>query len=299
MVGTEEGSGAGTMIDLVALGPTPLAMLLAVVALAAAGAAAVAGAGLAGGRWVDRRWPADEPLSPTEVLWGEYGGYVEQLAPGTDVELLKDLAHYFESRTVAAGEPIVEAGDPAGHYLVVRKGGAAAGDRELKPGDAIGADEILRGVPHAETVVATGPTELLSLRASEYLAATAFGVEGGDAEYVMHRATDYLASGTAAPAAPPAPPPPDPVLPVAERPPLASADPPSPPPPPAAPSPRTHRVAAGGADAFALPRGTKVDRHLDAGTGLTEIGRVGSWVHVEAGEWQGWVLDANLEGGSE
>ena len=40
---------------------------------------------------VDRRWPADEPLDPTEMLWGESGGYIKRHFPGLDVEIGKDI----------------------------------------------------------------------------------------------------------------------------------------------------------------------------------------------------------------
>ncbi len=282
------------------VGPTPVAMLVALVVLAALGALVLVALSQAGGRWVDRRWPADEALSPTEALWGEYGGYTQAFAPGTDIDLLKDLAFHFVPQKVAAGELIVEAGDPAAHYIVIRKGAARAqgAEQDLAPGASIGGPEIMQGSVYPTSVVATKDCDLVTLKASDYLAATAFGAQAGDDEYVAHQAADFLAAASAAVAT--APPPPEPTPPpqsVDEPPqpePALHEEPPAPGPEPAAFT-ATHVVATGGCDAFALPRGTEVDRRLEAGTPLALVGRVGGWVHVTDGEWQGWVRERSLE----
>src|ERR1043166_9039657 len=104
------------------LGPTPTALLAAVLLLALMGAAVVIGVGLAFPRLVDKRWPADEPLNPTERIWAEMREFVERTFAGLDLELARDLAGQMEEVRVAAGTTIFSQGDPATHFYVIRSG---------------------------------------------------------------------------------------------------------------------------------------------------------------------------------
>jgi hypothetical protein len=82
-------------VDVLDVPTSALQILVTVLVLAV-----VAGAGLVllttlATPLVDRRWPADEPLNPTEMLWGESGGYIRRHFPGLDVEIGKDIKIQF------------------------------------------------------------------------------------------------------------------------------------------------------------------------------------------------------------
>lgn len=192
------------------IGPTPLAMLIVAVVLAAVLLlVAVAGSQIAGG-WVDKKWPANEPLTPSEVLWAESGGHVARTFPGLDPTIARDLTQYIQSKKVGPGSAIVEAGQLATHFVMLKSGTAQvsnqAGASDVKAGATFGADNIIRRTPYDVDVVTTSAAEVVTLSAEDYLAAVALGMSDDDDDYVVNVLGGYFASPTAPPASPAAPP---------------------------------------------------------------------------------------------
>jgi hypothetical protein len=281
-----------TAVDIgpITLGPTPLAILLAVLVLAAIGVAVVVlGSQVAGGL-VDKRWPANEPLSPSEVLWGESGGHVKKTFPGLDPIIGKDLAQYVTTRKVKPGDVILEEGDLPTQFVLLKSGAAervstAGATAAAKAGDSFGGDHIVGRTPYGYTLRATAPSEVLSLQAEDYLAAMAMGMSDGDDDYVVHvlgdmfgvdaggdsdgsgRATsDSSAAGTIATLAP-----------VRQW--TAS----------------THRVRhdTGGA---LLPAGDQITRTLAEDTEVALVESLPGWAHVRTSDgWQGWIAESAIQ----
>ena len=73
-------------VHLVEIPSTPLQLLVSLLLLTVIASAVILLVTQVGTRWVDKRWPATEPLDPTEMLWGESGGYIRRHFPGLDVE---------------------------------------------------------------------------------------------------------------------------------------------------------------------------------------------------------------------
>ncbi|MDQ3293330.1 MAG: cyclic nucleotide-binding domain-containing protein, partial [Actinomycetota bacterium] len=148
----------------------------------------------------DRRWPADEPLNPTEMLWGESGGYIKRHFPGLDVSIGKDINSQFTELKVPAGENVVEQGDPATHFFVLKSGEAEVlqrtpqgGEqiiRTIAPGDTFGEVGILRRTPRTATIRAVTDAVVLQLPAEEFVAGVAFSEAEGNE--LMARVNDYL-----------------------------------------------------------------------------------------------------------
>ena len=93
----------GLNVDVVDLSSTPLDMLITLVVLAGIAALALLIFTYIGAPFVDKRWPADEPLNPIEMLWGESGGYIQRTFRGLDLGLSKDLASQFVEQKYDAG----------------------------------------------------------------------------------------------------------------------------------------------------------------------------------------------------
>ena len=278
------GGVLGLDVGALGLGPTPVAMLIVGVVISLIGLVVFALFGLVGRPIVDRRWPANEPLTPSEVLWGESGGHVSKTFPGLDPAMARDLTQYMRTRKVAPGEPVVEAGDLATSFVMLKSGSAeqidATGARQvLKPGATIGADDIVRRNPYTVTVRATAPTEVMVLDAEDYLAGVALGMSDGDDDYVVHVLGQYLVDGPAA----------APAAPAMYAPPHAATAPPA-----RVWAASTHRSAADAA-AFLLPAGDRVIRQLDNGTEVQVFERLPGWVHVRTEDgWVGWVAEADV-----
>lgn len=279
------GSLLGIDVGALGLGPTPVAMLVVGLVLALIGVVVVGLFSLAGRTVVDKRWPANEPLTPSEVLWGESGGHVSKTFPGLDPVMARDLTQYMRTKKVAPGEPVVEAGDLATAFVMLKSGSAEQIDASgakvaLKPGATIGADDIIRRNPYSVTVRATAPTEVMVLDAEDYLAGVALGMSDDDDDYVVHVLGQYLVDGPAAPAPPP---------------PMYA--------PPGAPTPAapvkawplsTHVVRTPAA-AFLLPAGDRVIRELAPGTEVQVFETLPGWAHARTQDgWVGWVSDADL-----
>ena len=202
-------------VDLIELPTTALQVLVVLVGLSI-----VSGIGLVllttlGTPIVDRRWPADEPLNPTEMLWGESGGYIKRHFPGLDTSLGKDINSQFTEVKVPAGEAIVEQGDPATHFYVVKSGevevsqelpdGSERPIRRHGPGDTFGEVGILRRTPRTATIRAVSDAVVMQLPAEEFVAGVAFSAAEGN--ILLARVNEYLAAdaetATRAPAAAP------------------------------------------------------------------------------------------------
>ena len=279
----------------VSVGPTPLAILITCLLVAVVLLAVLVLGSQVGGALVDRRWPANQPLTPSEVLWGESGAHVRKTFPGLDPTIARDLTQYVSTRKVPAGTTLVEAGDLPTTFMLLKSGaaqvGGAGGGKVLKPGDSVGGENIISRTPHTATVTTTAPSEVVSLGAEDYLAAMALGMSDDDDDYVVNvlgayfdddRQASVAVAGTppAAPAAP-APAPPAPQRVVA----------PPPPPWPAA----THRVGAPELPGYVLPAGDRPTRTLVAGEQVEQLESLPGWVHVRTADgWQGWVAEQGL-----
>jgi hypothetical protein len=260
------------------IGPTPLAILTAVLVLALIVVVVIVVSSQVAGRLVDRRWPANEPLTPTEVLWGEASGYVQKHFPGLDPDIARDLTPYLETSKLGPAATIVEAGDLPSHFYVLRTGAAeiVRGDTvtPLKAGAAIGADEIIRRTPFAATVRTTAPSEIVRLPAEDYLAALALGMDDADDDDVVHLLGVHHAPVTGTTAVATAP--------------LA---------PPSAPSTTgrawpmaTHRIVVAAAPAYVLPAGDRPSRELPGGTEVRLVEGLPGWLHVDTADgWRGWI----------
>jgi CRP-like cAMP-binding protein len=154
---------------------------------------------------VDKRWPADEPLNPTEMLWGESGGYIKRHFPGLDVEIGKDINSQFTEVKVPAGEAVVEQGDPATHFYVLKDGevevsqelpdGGVRPIRRHSPGDTFGEVGILRRTPRTATIRATVDSTVMQLPAEEFVAGVAFSAAEGNV--LLARVNEYMAADAA------------------------------------------------------------------------------------------------------
>lgn len=180
-------------VDVLQLPTTPLQVLVIGVLLAVLVAVVIMALTFAGSPLVDKRWPADEPLDPTEMLWGESGGYIQRHFQGLEVETAKDLATQFVEVKVPAGAYIVEQGDPATHFYVLKEGeaeviqrvatggsGGAAGlvredvIRRHGPGDSFGELGILRRTARTASIRAIRDCTVLQLAAEDFVAGAAF-----------------------------------------------------------------------------------------------------------------------------
>lgn len=279
------------------IGPTPLAILVAGLIVAAVLLVVVIIASQAGGAVVDKQWPANQPLSPTEVLWAESGGYVHRTFPGLDPVIARDLTQYITTKKVAPGTVIVEAGDLATQFVMLKSGSAEVlrpeGDSPVKAGASFGGDNILRRMPHQHTVRTTAPSEVVTLDAEDYLAGVALGMSDGDDDYVVHVLDGYFNVPATAP-------PPGAAMPPA---PGAASSPsaPSQMAPPVAPrvvsrwALTTHSVVAPELPGYVLPAGDTPTRVLQSGTDVQQIEALPGWAHIRTQDgWQGWVSSSGL-----
>lgn len=306
-------ASASVALDLgpIGLGPTPVAILLAALVVGAVLLLVVLAGSQIGGSWVDRKWPANEPLTPSEVLWAESGAHVAKTFPGLDPSIARDLTQYIVTRKVPAGGAIVEAGELATHFVLLKSGTAQvsgqSGNATVKAGASFGADNIMRRTPYDVDVVAASPCEVVSLGAEDYLAAVALGMSDDDDDYVVQALGGYLdadsevatpatgdttpqrGSAASATLAPPAPAPPAAASRLAE------------PPPPPQRGPRwpeaTHVVVAPELPGYLLPAGDHATRVLRQGDEVARVESLPGWHHVRADDgWHGWVIESGLRG---
>jgi hypothetical protein len=278
---------------------TALQLLVVILGLAVVGGLALVAVTVLATPFVDRRWPADEPLNPTEMLWGESGGYIRRHFPGLDLEIGKDINSQFTEVAVPAGEAIVEQGDPATHFYVLKDGevevsqqlpdGTTRPIRRHRPGDTFGEVGILRRSPRTATIRAATDSVVLQLPAEEFVAGVAFSAAEGNV--LLARVNEYLAADAARA-----------VRTAAPAPAAASAA-------AGAASPAvadtttveagegseafeaTHRVPASGLLAWVRPDPAEEPvATLAAGVELRVVGESGAWARVVAANgWEGWV----------
>ncbi|MEO5723641.1 MAG: cyclic nucleotide-binding domain-containing protein, partial [Ilumatobacteraceae bacterium] len=185
----------------VSFGPTPVAVLISCLVVAVVLMVVLLLASQVGSKLVDKRWPANQPLTPSEVLWGESGGHVKKSFPGLDPRMARDLAQYISTKKVPAGTVLVEAGDLPHQFILLKSGSAevlgTGGTVTLKPGDSVGGENIIGRRAHASTVRATAPSEIVSIGAEDYLAATALGMSDDDDQYVIKALGSYFEEDSA------------------------------------------------------------------------------------------------------
>jgi CRP-like cAMP-binding protein len=187
------------------LGPTMTALLAAVIVLALIGAVVVALFGVAFPHWIDRRWPATQPLSAREQVWAQMRELVERTFVGLDLELAKELAGEMERVKVPSGTTIFEQGDAATHFYIVQEGEVEVSQRievgggfvaeqvirHLGAGTFFGEVAIMRRTARTATVRAVSDCVLLRLPAAEFLAGAARSAAD---EHLLLRTVDrYLA----------------------------------------------------------------------------------------------------------
>jgi hypothetical protein len=190
------------------VGNSTLQLLIVLAALTLlCGAVIVLGTHLAG-PLVDRRWPADEPLDPTEMLWGEAGGYIQRHFKGLDLGESRELASQFTEARVPAGRLIIEQGDPADFFFVLKEGEAEVVQRierggmvqestirRYGPGDSFGEVAILRRTTRTARVQALTDCVVLRLPAEDFAAGAA--LSAAEESMILGRVDEYLAADRA------------------------------------------------------------------------------------------------------
>jgi CRP-like cAMP-binding protein len=178
----------GVDVDLISFANTPLTMLVIILALTVLVAVVLMILTAAATPLVDKRWPADEPLNPTEMLWGETGGYIQKHFKGLDAATAKDLNSQMVELKVKSGQTIIEQGEPATHFFVIKEGEVEVSQktklagglerediiRRLGPGMSFGETAILRRTARTATVRAVADSTLLQLSAEDFVAGAAF-----------------------------------------------------------------------------------------------------------------------------
>jgi CRP-like cAMP-binding protein len=284
-------------------------MLVTLIVLAAIAAFALFLFTYIGAPFVDKRWPADEPLNPVEMLWGESGGYIQRTFRGLDLDMSKDLASQFAEKKYDTGSNIVEQGEPATHFYVIKEGEVEVSQRldsgtmvredvinRMGPGQSFGETAILRRTARTATVRALTPVTVLELTAEDFVAGAAFSA--AEDNELLARVDTYMQSDAErarsareatgvgflardkAPAAASAA--------VA----AASAE--------AGTAPAwtaTHVVPDGGLSAWNHPDPDEpVATQLAAGVEVAVLEERGSWARVSAANgWEGWVDGRALE----
>lgn len=214
----------GIDVPLLGVGPTPLRMLLTLVVLTAIVLVVLWLVTLVAAKPIDKKWPPDEPLDPTEMLWGEVGGFVQKSFAGLDLNLARDLASYMDEQKVPADTWIVQYGDPASHYYVLKKGEAevfggeggptgpiaTATGRKLAEGEGFGDHAITHRILSDIGVRAMSDCVILKLPAEDYIAALTVSAATGDAPLLGQVPPPPPVPTAAAPPPPPASPPPPP-----------------------------------------------------------------------------------------
>ncbi|MGH9137648.1 MAG: cyclic nucleotide-binding domain-containing protein, partial [Acidimicrobiales bacterium] len=193
----------GIDVDFLRLPTTPLEMLVVVVVLAVIFGAVLVVVTVLATPLVDRRWPADEPLDQTELLWGEAGGYIQRHFKGLDPEASKDLATQFVEVKVPAAEYIIEQGDPATAFYVLKDGQAEVIQRtdvgglvredvirRHGAGESFGEIGILRRTARTASVRAVSDCVVLQLTAEDFVAGAAYSAAEGNE--LLGRVDQYL-----------------------------------------------------------------------------------------------------------
>lgn len=195
-------------VDVVKLSSTPLQLLIVLLILAAISAFGLFLFTIMGAPFVDKRWPADEPLNPIEMLWGESGGYIQRTFRGLDLGTSKDLASQFVEKKYKAGETIIEQGEPATHFYVVKDGnvevsqtvdtGTAVREdviNQFGPGQSFGETAILRRSARTASVRAMTECTVLELSAEDFVAGAA--LSAAEDNELLARVDSYMQADAA------------------------------------------------------------------------------------------------------
>ena len=285
-------------VDVVKLSSTPLAVLVAVLIISAIAAFGLLLFTIVGSPFVDKRWPADEPLNAIEMLWGESGGYIQRTFRGLDLGMSKDIAAQFQEVKYKAGDTIIEQGEPATHFYVVKEGNVEVSQtvdtgtarredviNQFGPGQSFGETAILRRSARTASVRALSDCTVLELSAEDFVAGAA--LSAAEDNELLARVDSYMQADAArarsakgvtdigfltrdeAPAAPAGG--------SGWRP--------------------THRVSADGLSAWAEPDpSAAASAQLPSGLEVAVVEERGSWAHVTAENgWEGWVDGRGLE----
>jgi CRP-like cAMP-binding protein len=190
-------------VDFLKISSTPLQLLIVLVILAAIASFGFFLFTIVGAPFVDKRWPADEPLNPIEMLWGESGGYIQRTFRGLDLGTSKDLASQFVEKKYKAGDPIIEQGDPATHFYVVKEGnvevsqtvdtGTAVREdviNQFGPGQSFGETAILRRTARTASVRAITDCVVLELSAEDFVAGAA--LSAAEDNELLARVDSYM-----------------------------------------------------------------------------------------------------------
>ena len=195
-------------VDVVKVSSTPLQLLLVVVIVAAVIAFGFFLFTIVGAPFVDKRWPADEPLNPIEMLWGESGGYIQRTFRGLDLGTSKDLASQFQEVKYKAGDTIIEQGDPATHFYVIKDGSVEVSQtvdtgtarredviNQFGPGQSFGETAILRRTSRTATVRALSDCTVLELSAEDFVAGAA--LSAAEDNELLARVDTYMQADAA------------------------------------------------------------------------------------------------------
>jgi hypothetical protein len=285
----------GFNVDVVKLSSTPLEVLVVVLILSAIAAFGFFLFTIVGSPFVDKRWPADEPLNPIEMLWGESGGYIQRTFRGLDLGTSKDLASQFVEKKYKAGDTIIEQGEPATHFYVVKDGNVEVSQtvdtgtarredviNQFGPGQSFGETAILRRSARTASVRALSDCVVLELSAEDFVAGAARSA--AEDNELLARVDSYMqadaaraksAKGAGGIG----------FLAREEAEPSGSDWRP------------THRVPAAGLSAWAEPDpSAPATAQLPGNLEVAVVEQRGSWAHVTAENgWEGWVDGRGLE----
>jgi CRP-like cAMP-binding protein len=298
--GTVRSVTVGFNVDIVNLSSTPVDMLVAVLIVSAIAAIALLLFTIVGSPFVDKRWPADEPLNAIEMLWGESGGYIQRTFRGLDLAVSKDIAAQFQEVKYKAGETIIEQGDPPTHFYVVKDGNVEVSEtvdtgtarredviNQFGPGQSFGETAILRRSARTATVRALPECTLLELTAEDFVAGAA--LSAAEDNELLARVDAYMQAEAARARSAKA----STGIGFLSRE-EATAD-----------SPMvtgaewrpTHRVPKDGLPAWAEPDPSAASTaQLPGRVELAVVEERGSWAHVTAENgWEGWVEGRGLE----
>ncbi len=277
------------VLDIFEIGPTPVAILVVALALTVAASVAILAVTQMARPWVDRKWPPNQALNPTELLWAESGKHVQRTFKGLDLSLGKELATSMEEQKLKAGAFLFHEGDVASHFYVLVKGKVEALEetpervlRTYAPGESFGEVAIMERTVRTASVRAIADSVVLGLPADDFVAAAALSAADGDDFRTV--VAGYLAADQARTADPVPAPAPAPVAGLApvEPDPVEAA---------AANWQATHLVPAGGLGVWDTPARVGVPvRTLSARTEVvvTEIEGTSARVLLAAGS-SGWV----------
>jgi Cyclic nucleotide-binding domain len=193
-------------VDFIGLRSTPLQMLVTATVLVIAVALIVRLVVPLLSGLIDRVWPATRAPSPTELLWGEMGGYVRKTFRGLDEAVAKDVATQIKEVTVPAGSFIIEQDDPPTHFYWLKAGeaevrqrieasGGTGGEerviRRHQAGESFGEVAILKRMARTASVKALTDCVLLELPADEFV--NALALSAADESQLFGNVERYLA----------------------------------------------------------------------------------------------------------